>query len=218
MHVHGCGLLILMGKFTAQCYVDPEYELVALHPENFLPNGSPLVIYDPATQGYKCYVVAQDRCLREAVDPNSQPFPAFHHRAARGRDQHPNVFLVSLNAEVKFRHYLEVVRTWPPPIPLPDAIFTLMHRTLELVDLLYWWPVSTKGSKAEDSLTPFDSWVYSRMERHELRAASSRWANMDFEARRAYGTAAMSGPCMLSFLDLCRFLTMVLCLSQSRLL
>jgi hypothetical protein len=228
MHVHWYGLLILMAKFTAQCYVDPEYELVALHPEHFLPNGSPLVVYDPVTQGHKLYVVAQDRCLRESTDPNSNPFPPFHHRAkARGRDLHPNVFLVALNAEIKFRRYLKMVRANAPPAPLPDHVLALMHRTIELVDLLYWWPISTKGSsgseeqrmdKDKDSQIPPDSWARSRLKRHELRPTSIWPEDMDLEARKARGMALMSGHGMLSILDLCKFLTMVLCLSRSSLL
>jgi hypothetical protein len=155
-------------KFTAQCYTDPEYELVALHPEHFLPNGSPLVVYDPVTQGHKLYVVARDRCLRQSVDPNSDPFPPFHHHAkARGEYLDPNVFLVALNADIKFRRYLKMGCTRPPPTPLPDHVLALMHRTIELVDLLYWWPIST-----EDSQTSSDSWACSKLKRHEIRAMS----------------------------------------------
>ncbi|KAH9975300.1 hypothetical protein BGW80DRAFT_1296329 [Lactifluus volemus] len=189
--------------FTAPCYVDPEYELVALHPEHFLPNGSSLLVCDPVTQGHKLYVVAQDRCLRESTDPNSNPFPPFHHRAkARGRDLHPNVFLVALNAEMKFRRYLKMVRANAPPAPLPDHVLALMHRTIELVDLLYWWPISTKGSsgseeqrmdKDKDSQIPPDSWARSRLKRHELRPTSIWPEDMDLEARKARGMALMSG-------------------------
>jgi len=34
----------------------------------------------------------------------------------------------------------------PPVIPLPDDVFALVNRTLELVELLYWTPVSSTGS------------------------------------------------------------------------
>jgi len=58
--------------FTAPCFANPQYELVALHPEHFLPNGFPLTVYDHETGTYKNYVAARDRCLRETADPSSQ--------------------------------------------------------------------------------------------------------------------------------------------------
>ena len=87
-------------------------------------------------------------CLRESADPNSDRFPPFYAKA-RGYDWHPNVFLVVLNAETKFRRYLEMVRARPLPPPLPDHVLALMHRTIETVNLLYWWPISTKGPVEE---------------------------------------------------------------------
>jgi hypothetical protein len=32
-----------------------------------------------------------------------------------------------------------------PTTPLPDDVLDFMHLTVELVDLLYWKPVPTKG-------------------------------------------------------------------------
>ncbi|KAH9961705.1 hypothetical protein BGW80DRAFT_1357980 [Lactifluus volemus] len=189
--------------FTAQCYVDPEYELVALHPEHFLPN-SPLVVYDPVTQGHKLYVVAQDRCLRESTDPNSNPFPPFHHRAkARGRDLHPNVFLVALNAEIKFRRYLKMVRASAPPhLSQIMSLLLCIGQSSSLISFT-GGPVSTKGSSGseeqrmdkddEDSPAPSDSWARSRLERHELRPTSIWPEDMDLAARKARGMALMSG-------------------------
>jgi hypothetical protein len=226
-----------MGKFTAQCYIDPEYELVVMHPEHFLPNGSSLLVYDPMTQGHNHYVVARDRCLRASVDPNSGRFPPFHHNVkARVQYMHPNVFLVALNAETKFHRYLKMVHTKPPPTPLPTHVLSLMDRTLELIRLLYWWPVSAKSSSKEEGPSDeegsseeegmdkeeTDSWVCSRQAREKRRKRhanlDSLWKDMDVNARRAYGRDAMSGYGMLSFLNLCKFLTMVLCLFRSNLL
>jgi len=34
-------------------------------------------------------------------------------------------------------------------MPLPDDVTNLMHRTADLIDLLYWRPIPTKGSKGE---------------------------------------------------------------------
>ncbi|KAH9992714.1 hypothetical protein BJV74DRAFT_877832 [Russula compacta] len=145
------GLMVYRSlNFTAPCFVNPQYELLALHPEHFLPNGSPLTVYDHATGEYKNYVAARDQCLRETVDPRSRRLPPFHHDAETREDfLHLNVYLVALNAEIKFRRYLEMVRARPPPTPLPDHVLSLMHRTIELVSLLYWRPTPTKGSKGE---------------------------------------------------------------------
>ncbi|OBZ66131.1 hypothetical protein A0H81_13738 [Grifola frondosa] len=46
-------------------FTNPELELVALHPEHFLPRGSILTIYDPTTATHKNYVPATDRRLHE---------------------------------------------------------------------------------------------------------------------------------------------------------
>lgn len=141
-----------MAKFNAPCYVNPQYELVALHPEHFLPNGSPLTVYDRATREYKNYVAARDRCLRETADPGSHRLPPFYHDTELREDDgygHLNVYLVTLNAEIKFRRYLEMVNARPPATPLPDHILSLMDRTIELVNLIYWRPTLTKGSKGE---------------------------------------------------------------------
>ena len=40
-----------------------------------------------------------------------------------------------------------MIQEQPPTTPLPDDVLALMRRIIELVDLLYWAPVPTKGSK-----------------------------------------------------------------------
>jgi hypothetical protein len=122
---------------------------VALHPEHFLPLGSMLTVYDVGTATYKHYVAASDRCLRESPHPSSPRLPAFHHVS---EDREPiyhrlNVFLVIINAEIKFRRYFAMAQ---PTTPLPADVIHLMHRTITLVDLLYWKPVPEKGSRGEE--------------------------------------------------------------------
>ncbi|KAH9988099.1 hypothetical protein BJV74DRAFT_840036 [Russula compacta] len=63
----------------------------------------------------------------------------------------PNVYLVVLNAELKFRRYLDMLNARPPSTPLPDDILSLMHRTNELVHLLYWWSTYERLERGEDS-------------------------------------------------------------------
>lgn len=134
-------------------FKDPEYELVALHPEHFLPFDNVLLVYDPVTRTRKTYVAARDRVLRESPEPNSTPLPPFRHIGKeREQPNHLNVFLVALNAEIKFRRYFEMVRHDPPTVPLPDHVLNLMHSTMELIQLVYWEPVPTKGSHGEKVL------------------------------------------------------------------
>lgn len=40
-----------------------------------------------------------------------------------------------------------MIQEHPPTTALPDDVLALMRRVVELVDLLYWVPVPTKGSK-----------------------------------------------------------------------
>lgn len=49
-----------------------------------------------------------------------------------------------MNAEHRFRHYFDFV---PPSAPLPDDVLSLMNRSIELVDLIYWEPTPAPGSK-----------------------------------------------------------------------
>jgi hypothetical protein len=120
---------------------------VALHPEYFLPHGSMLTIYDPSTSNHKHYVAARDQRLRESPDPSSRPLPPFQHVSEdRVPGNRLNIFLVIINAEIKFRRYFEMVQ---PTTPLPDDVLNLMHSTIHLVNLLYWEPQLKKGSPRE---------------------------------------------------------------------
>ena len=180
-----------------------------------------LTVHDPATGSHKNYVPATDRCLRESVDPDSPRLPPFRHETEdRIPDSHLNVFLVALNAEIKFREYFEMIGSHPPKISLPGWVLTLMRRTGELVQLIYWEPVAIKGSPGERILLERAAKrdkkksverrgsedIEVGMEEDEdtrdpspFRAASSpssefSWpAHMDLEARMAYGRSIMCG-------------------------
>jgi hypothetical protein len=70
-----------------------------------------------------------------------------HHRV---RPHRLNIFLVILNAEIKFRRYLQMSAR-NPSLSLPADFLSLMRRTLQLVDLLYWMSTTpTKGSPGEE--------------------------------------------------------------------
>ncbi len=94
------------------------------------------------------YVPSRDRRLRESIEPDSARLPPFRHDFQNRDETHDlNTFLVAINAEIKFRRYLKMIQEHPPTTALPDDVLALMRRVVELVDLLYWVPVPTKGSK-----------------------------------------------------------------------
>ncbi len=138
-----------VGQFTLACIANPEFEFVALHPEHYLPGSSTLTICDPDPTVYnsKQYVVAEDRRLRESRNPSSPRLPPFRHDFnSREIDLQLNVFLVVINAEIKFRRYF---RMPAPSTPLPADVLDLMRRTMELVELLYWNLSPREGTPGE---------------------------------------------------------------------
>jgi hypothetical protein len=133
-----------------------------------------------------------------------------------------NIFLVALNAEIKFRRYFKMIQQDPPTTALPDDVLALMRRVVELVDLLYWVPVPTKGSKGSAILA---EWALLKCKSPERARRSSQpqytetisgeeggvegpskplksskhfrrldWlASADLDTWKAYGSALMSG-------------------------
>jgi hypothetical protein len=171
--------------------------LVAIHPEHFLLYGSVLPIFHSAASSPTIYVSAEDGRLRKSFLADSPPLPTFHNTKRSNITDHLNVFLVILNAEIKFHRYLHMISQNPPKTPLPADVLNLMHLTVELVHLLYWNPVPTQGSQGE---TVFAE----RMKNQSARKKKAKFrfpANMDLEARKEYGTALMSGHGMLPFLS-----------------
>jgi hypothetical protein len=218
----GAAELISLKEFSSPSFRDPEYELVALHPEHFLPRGSTLTVSDRLTGSCKNYVAAKDQHLCESLELDSPRFLAFHHNfECRNDTRHMNVFLVVLNAEIKFERYLKMVCLHPPTTPLPQDVLTLMKRTMELVELIYWEPIPRKGSNGEKIAANWGTDrrqnpgrvvqpgatmnIESKGEFQEdkispcLLTTSDRrrtrhlLANMDLETRKAYGRAIMSG-------------------------
>jgi hypothetical protein len=106
-----------------------------------------------------------------------------------------------MNAEIKFHQYLRMISQNPPTTPLPDDVLDLMHLTIELVDLIYWKPVPTKGSQGEaivemdkrrqrNTVGEIDDLTRSRRSGVAIRR---KFANMNLETRKAYGRGLMSG-------------------------
>jgi hypothetical protein len=117
-------------------------ELIALRPEHFLVNAA-LTVYRPGQGAPINYVAAQDRRLRETVDPNSPRMPPFRQTSIRTPEyKRLNVFLIALNADIKFRRYFNE----PNPYgPLPQDVIDTMHQTVELVREIYRKPERKDG-------------------------------------------------------------------------
>ncbi len=136
-------------QFTIPQIADPEFEFVVLHPSYFLPGNAVLTVYDhdSTTANHKDYVVAEDQCLRESRDSRSISLPPFRPKSNNRPSLHRlNIFLVILNAEIKFRRY---GRLHSLANDLPPNVQSLMALTQALVDLLYWTPIPRKGSQGE---------------------------------------------------------------------
>jgi hypothetical protein len=135
-----------MRQFNNPSLSNPQYELVVLHPEHFLPGGNVLILYDPEQLSHKAYVPSPDRRLREFPgDLSCARFPSFS-----GPDRPPGLALkplsVVINADIRFRRYRRLA---PPSQPLPDDVLELMKQTEKLVELIYWEPEVKPGSYAE---------------------------------------------------------------------
>jgi hypothetical protein len=119
--------------------------------------------------------------------------PAFHHTfEKRTNRQHLNVFLVALNAEIKFRRYLKKIQNDPPEVSLPNDVLNLMRLTEVLVDEIYWELKPGEGTGLTAEATP--------SRRNPERAARGDPARIfeslsegieDENARMTYGMAPM---------------------------
>ncbi len=132
------------------------------------------------------YVVAQDRVLCESIEPSSPCFPPFHHIAeSHHAFHHLNVFLVALNADIKFQHYFESNQHNPPMTLLPKSVVNVMNHTIKLIKLLYWRPVPTKGSPGEKIYAKSQAWAWQnlaqgmRPDHMKTIEGSSKEAEMD---------------------------------------
>ena len=127
------------------------YELVVLHPEHFLQNGSVLVRYERGNGqvSARTYVPGPDRTLRESpgIDSVCPCFPSFTFESTRPASLSLNPFLVILNAEIKLRRYLRVAGRQNA---LPADVMQLVHKTIELVDLIYWQPTVRPNTAAAE--------------------------------------------------------------------
>jgi hypothetical protein len=60
-----------MTQFNSSSFTNPEYELIAIHPEHFLPYGNVLPVFHSGSSTPTIYVLARDRCLRKSPEPDT---------------------------------------------------------------------------------------------------------------------------------------------------
>ncbi|KAF8220871.1 hypothetical protein L208DRAFT_1416005 [Tricholoma matsutake] len=208
--------------FSIESFTNPEYELVAIYPEHFLPGGATLTVRNRYLRTSASYVASRDHRLRLSSDPNSPRLPPFRHEhQTRPTRNRVNVFLVAINAELKFRRYFEEVLLNDRPSPLPADVHSLMQACINLIDLIYWTPKPTEGSKGHAILNQRIATAQRHLHRAarpdparmmesssredtemeaaissaapETRSARRKWfAEASMEQRRAYGTMLMS--------------------------
>ena len=95
---------------------------------------------------YMNYMVSSDRHLRQTTESSSPCLPPFpHERQKRTSYDRLNVFLVILNAKIKFRRYSQEIQL-NNITNVPQDILRLINLIVELADLIYWTPVPTIGS------------------------------------------------------------------------
>ena len=187
--------------------MNAQYELVVLHPEHLLPKGSDLTIFTH-TNGQlsgKPYVVGQDRTLRESPGTLDCPrLPSFDFDADRSSTLPLNVFLVVLNAEIKFRRYKRMQHLPDLPKDVEDLIDTTIH----LVDLIYWKPVETPTPYQQratrsipttevdvQNIQDGEMGMRTNVEDNDVERSVIKGpgANATLEERREYGQSLMSG-------------------------
>lgn len=125
--------------------MNPEFQLVVLHPDHLLPHGSTLLRRMP-DGSYTPYKASSDKLLRQ-VDPESifsshppnltaPPFPPFHHQTSRDILQTLNVYFVLLNADIKFQRFAKNIGL----DKLHPDVKAVVEQTMEIVRLMYSQP------------------------------------------------------------------------------
>ncbi|KAF9483394.1 hypothetical protein BDN70DRAFT_873902 [Pholiota conissans] len=120
-----------------------QYEIVVLQPKYFLPNKEYLMRRNDLEDSPKHYQMDSNGVLREApLTADSPRYPPFCSAGNRERGHRLNPYLVVLAAEIKFQRYRECSH-----LPQLDAEYeALMAKTTEVVNLLFWEPLSGNTS------------------------------------------------------------------------
>ena len=119
---------------------------MVLHPDQLLPNGSTL-LRRGSDDSYIPYKASSDKILRQVdaasilssrpPDLTALPFPPFRHVTERETHQALNVYLVLLNAEIKFQRFARNIGI----DKLHPDMRDIVEQTIRIVDLMYSEPV-----------------------------------------------------------------------------
>ena len=121
-----------------QCFDTPEVQLVALHPQDMLPHGK--ILLRRNSNGYRA---SSDGLLRQvdpvsilSLDPpapDAPPFPPFIHETKRRINQAINVYFLLLNADIKFRRFMQSIGL----DKLHPEMRAIAKQTMDIADLMY---------------------------------------------------------------------------------
>ncbi|KAG8992892.1 hypothetical protein FRB94_011202 [Tulasnella sp. JGI-2019a] len=130
-----------------ECITRPQLQLVLLHPEQFLPDGLPLIRRRSRAEAiYDTYTITQDgrlRCTTDAANVTAREFPIEQQETTRSGVEIVNVWMLILNANAKFKFYQQRYGFQHPH--LPDSIIEVITLTMDITRLIYSKPEPTPG-------------------------------------------------------------------------
>jgi hypothetical protein len=112
-----------------------EFQLVVLHPHQFLPSGLSLQ-RKTGNLSWTQYIVAADGLLhatQDYADTNSEIFPLLTYPTTREPLEQLNPWFVIMNAGIKFERFSENYGLDKLPTPMGE----IAKQTLEIVELIY---------------------------------------------------------------------------------
>ena len=134
-------------------FINPEFQLIVLHPEHLLPQGSTL-LRRMSDGSYTPYKASSDNLLRqvdlESILSSGPPdiaapvFPPFHHQTSRDIFQALNAYYVLINAEIKFQRFAKNIGL----DKLHPEAKVVVEQTIEIVRLMYSQPKRSQACMA----------------------------------------------------------------------
>ena len=169
-----------------QYFHAPELQLVALYPQHLLPYGKTLSRRN--SNGYSAYKASSDGLLRQVDQasivssdppaPDAPPFSPFTHETKRKIDQAINVYFLLLNADIKFRRFIQNVGL----DKLHPEMRAIAKQTMDIVDLIYTHPVRSESCMAVAAAARGEYSLRPRPQDAAVDQASERNAESTMEA------------------------------------
>ena len=185
--------LLAMSLMSAQYFPSTEFQFVVLHPDQLLPHGSTLLRRN-SDDSYTPYKISSDQ-LRQADSSSilssdrpsitAPPFPPFLHQTTRSLLQTLNIYLVLLNAEVKFQRFAKNIGL----DKLHPDMRAIAEQTIRIVDLMYSQPVRS-GACIAIEVVAHSEWSMQRRPQGERAANDAEGINDEAKDRIETGGPA----------------------------